>query len=294
MGCSNCGAVALATRYFRAIEGGTPGPHARCKKGLDNLRHALCPASSPRRQDSARAAVTRRAPAAALCPDGHVGRIRIDRVVASWGPFFTRVGYRCVYRAWDAERSLWVIRRHRFTERSADDPLPRRHPTHAHSYSSDACPICEHTYAPDDGPRAGRNFVFYVTEIAAVLIAVGVRALLTGVATEQARARRPPVSTRPHGRIARLADAARAQRAGCRRSATHRSRGRHHRCHGLLIGPGHRCERARGTRRPWRRGPWRRSPKIAPRRGSRRPRSAAPAPPGAPPDPARWSARSPS
>jgi hypothetical protein len=53
------------------------------------------------------------------------------------------------------------------------DPLPRRHPTHAHSYSQDNCPTCEHIYAPDEGPRAGRHFLFAAADIASLLMGVG-------------------------------------------------------------------------------------------------------------------------
>ncbi len=130
-----------------------------------------------------------------------MGRIRVDRVAGS-GPFYTRVGYRCVYRAWDPERRLWVIKRHRFTQRSADDPLPRRHPTHAHAYSSDACPVCEHTYALDDGPRAGRGFVFATTEIADVLASVGERRpIREAIAQARRDALRFRAPTRSHRRF---------------------------------------------------------------------------------------------
>ena len=123
--------------------------------------------------------------------------------MAGSSPFFTRVGYRCVYRAWDPERGLWVIRRHRFTQRSADDPLPRRHPTHAHAYSSDACPVCELTYAPDDGPRAGRGFVFATTEIADVLVSVGQRhPIREAIAQARRDALRFRAPTRSHRRFA--------------------------------------------------------------------------------------------
>lgn len=135
-----------------------------------------------------------------VCPDGHVGRIRIDRVQQN-GPFFTRIGYRCVRRDWDAEAGHWTIKRHRFIERTPADPLPRRHPTHEHSYSSDTCPICEHTYAPDEGPRTGRAFVFSAVEIASLLTSVG-QGQSIRKATAQARrdALRWRAPTKPHRR----------------------------------------------------------------------------------------------
>jgi hypothetical protein len=109
-----------------------------------------------------------------VCPLGHVGRIRIDRVTPI-GPFHTRVGYRCAYREWDPLQASFVEKRHRFIEPRPDDPLARRHPTHEHSYSQDNCPTCEHQYALDEGPRAGHDFFHTAGEIASLLIHVGRR-----------------------------------------------------------------------------------------------------------------------
>ncbi len=100
-----------------------------------------------------------------------MGRVRIDRIKPS-GPFYSRVGYRCAHREWDPEAGKWVERRHRFTDRTADDPLPRRHPTHEHPFHKDSCALCETTFAPDAGMRAGRHFFFAAHDIANHLAAV--------------------------------------------------------------------------------------------------------------------------
>ncbi len=105
------------------------------------------------------------------CPDRHGGRIRIDRIAAS-GPFHTRVGYRCCRWVWNTKKGRWTEARHRFTDRSAEDPLPRRHPTCDHPYQGDTCAMCETTYAPDEGPRSGRHFWFAAHDIAGLLMGV--------------------------------------------------------------------------------------------------------------------------
>jgi hypothetical protein len=65
----------------------------------------------------------------------------------------------------------WFEKRHRFTDRTPDDPLPRRHPTHEHPYHQDTCALCETTYAPDEGLRADRNFYFAAHDAATTTVA---------------------------------------------------------------------------------------------------------------------------
>jgi len=108
----------------------------------------------------------------AICPEGHVSRIRIDRIEQA-GPFHTRVGYRCSFRGFHPKTGVWGDVRHRFTDRTPIDPLPRRHPTHEHPYAQDTCATCEHQYAPDEGPRAGRHFLYAAADITSLLLGVG-------------------------------------------------------------------------------------------------------------------------
>jgi hypothetical protein len=138
----------------------------------------------------------------AICPDGHVGRIRVDRIQPN-GPFHSRAGYRCSYWGVNPKTGVWGEVRHRFTDRSPIDPLPRRHPTHEHSYSQDNCPTCEHQYAPDEGPRVGRRFYYTAADVTSVLLNVG-----TGdpIRLAAAAARRNALRYRPKTRSHRPAE----------------------------------------------------------------------------------------
>ncbi len=111
--------------------------------------------------------------------DGHYGR---------WTEAYERVRYRCVS---PDGKQRHVIR----------PPLPARHPTPAHPYSGEACPVCEHLYQRHEGPHTGRGFLFAIQEIAEVLAQVarggGFRQIGREIHTEALRHRVDPF--RPEG-----------------------------------------------------------------------------------------------
>jgi hypothetical protein len=123
-----------------------------------------------------------------VCPLGHQGwAIQIKEAKpTAWGPY-PRLRFRCVPPGYDtgikklraaakkdgpgaAALATWLgPPQHTFYA----VPLPGRHPTHAHPDSGAACAECERTYARNEGPQAGRDFLFTIREISRTLSFAG-------------------------------------------------------------------------------------------------------------------------